>query len=161
MNAEQLLIDVIRPALTLLGKDGQDAEALLLGTAAQESDLHYRKQLGGGPALGLWQMEPKTHNDIFDNFLVYRPELMAVVDNARVTGGCPSDSLQHDDRYACMMARIHYMRVKAPLPTANDILGQAHYWKNHFNTVLGKGSYDDYIQHYGSHKIASLLKGNE
>lgn len=51
------------------------AKELLLGTAIVESDLQFRKQHGDGPARGLFQMEPVTHNDIWDNFLNTGPSL--------------------------------------------------------------------------------------
>ena len=46
----------------------------LLGTARVESDLRHRRQIGG-PALGLFQMEPATHNDIWESYLKYRAQL--------------------------------------------------------------------------------------
>jgi hypothetical protein len=51
------------------------AEQLLLGTAMQEDDLVHRRQMGGGPARGFFQMELATHNDIWQNFLKFRKEL--------------------------------------------------------------------------------------
>ena len=48
----------------------QEAENLLMGTAAQESALgEYIRQLGNGPALGIFQMEPETFDDIVRNYL--------------------------------------------------------------------------------------------
>jgi len=41
----------------------RDAEELLMLTAACESNLgHYFKQLGNGPALGIFQVEPATYD---------------------------------------------------------------------------------------------------
>ena len=57
---------------------GSKAETLLLGTAKAESGLIYLKQLKG-PALGLYQNEPKTHKDTWDNYLKYKPELAKLV----------------------------------------------------------------------------------
>lgn len=53
---------VVRPVLRVMSAWSQPAEDLVMGTAAQESRLTYLRQLGGGPALGLWQMEPATHD---------------------------------------------------------------------------------------------------
>ena len=66
---------VIRPALTKINLWSRSAEELILGTAIVESGLTYLKQHGDGPALGLWQVEPATHEDLYTNFLNYRPEL--------------------------------------------------------------------------------------
>lgn len=56
--------------------------------------------------------------------------------------------LQFDLKYQIIMARIHYRRVKAALPT--DVAGQAQYWKDHYNTKLGKGTPEKYISAYNS-----------
>ena len=66
---------VIKPTLEKMGLWSESAESLILGTAIQESRLKYRKQIGGGPALGLFQMEPFTHDSIRNDYLDYRKEL--------------------------------------------------------------------------------------
>jgi hypothetical protein len=68
------LNNVIRPALHSIGHHSAAAEKLLLATAIQESHLTHRKQIRG-PALSYFQIEPETHQDIWDNFLAYRPTL--------------------------------------------------------------------------------------
>ena len=75
MLASQMLSLVIRPALEKLSLWSLSAEELVLGTAIVESGLTYLKQHGDGPALGLWQVEPATHDDLYTNFLNFRPEL--------------------------------------------------------------------------------------
>lgn len=37
---------------------------LVLGIGNKETQYRYLHQIGGGPALGPWQMEPATHNDL-------------------------------------------------------------------------------------------------
>ncbi|KAF0118141.1 MAG: hypothetical protein FD149_866 [Rhodospirillaceae bacterium] len=77
-DSAHFVTTVIRPTLLHLGLHSPAAEALLLGTAIQESRLGtYLRQTGGGPALGVYQMEPATHEDIWTNFLAYRPDLAA------------------------------------------------------------------------------------
>ncbi|MBF0148367.1 MAG: hypothetical protein HQL85_19610 [Magnetococcales bacterium] len=75
LNPHQLLEFVIRPALQRLGLWSEEAEQLVVGTGIQESGLRHLRQIGGGPGLGIWQMEPKTHADIWDNFLHFRAKL--------------------------------------------------------------------------------------
>lgn len=139
LNAEHLRLLVVRPTLVELDMWSNSAENLLMGTAAQESGLRHLRQLGGGPALGLYQMEPATHDDIWKNWLSHRPKMAA-----RVGAFCG----MHPDRhaqlvtnfsYATAMARIHYYRVPAPLPDADDIIGLGAYWKAHYNTYMGAG----------------------
>lgn len=123
------------------------AEELLLGTAIVESDLRFRKQLGNGPARGLFQMEPATHNDIWDNFLKYRPELAQAIISLMKS---PDKllALEHDNQqYACAMARVHYLRARGLLPKAGDVEAMAKYWKDHYNTnhKNAKGTPEKYV----------------
>jgi len=140
----------VRPALSRIGLLNQASIELVMGTAAQESHLQYLRQLGTGPALGLWQMEPATHNDIWTNYLRHKPQLAAAVlsilsaENQRHDPG----ELAWNLRYAAAMCRVHYLRVAAPLPAAGDLRGQAAYWKKSYNTVLGAGTELEYVRNY-------------
>lgn len=134
---------VIRPALEALHLYSEAAEELVLGTALQESGLRYLKQLGDGPALGLWQMEPRTHDDIWLNFLSYEPGLAG-----RVRSLCAtpiSEALAGNLWYAAGMCRVHYFRVAEALPAAGDISAQAGYWKRWYNTPRGAGTVEEYL----------------
>lgn len=127
---------------------------LLLGTAAVESrfgtDL---RQVGGGPALGVFQMEPETEADIWDNFLSYRP---ALVQKVYYLSGvdCPNNmQLAVNLIYSTVMARLHYYRKVEPLPSFDDINGLAAYWKRYYNTFSGKGTEDKFIRAYNRYVI--------
>ena len=53
---------LIKETLTGIDKYSIDALNLLLGTAAQESRFgHYIRQLGSGPALGIFQKIGRAH----------------------------------------------------------------------------------------------------
>lgn len=144
----QLLTQVVQPTLTALTDEippTETAARLLMLTALHESKGgRYLKQVGGGPALGIFQMEPPTHDDIHKNFLAHRPRLQEIV--FAVAGGRrthpPSPSLlTYNLRYAAAMARVHYFRSPKPLPAADTgIKGLADYWKAVYNTDLGKGT---------------------
>ena len=71
-DAKQLWTLVIQPALLEIELWSEAAEKLVLGTAIVESRLSFIKQLGSGPALGVWQIEPDTSRDVYDNSLDYR-----------------------------------------------------------------------------------------
>ena len=51
---------VVRYALKCTGTWSHAAENLVVGTALAESGLKFLRQKGGGPALGLFQIEPST-----------------------------------------------------------------------------------------------------
>ena len=147
----------ITPALQKLSLDQGGLQApteLLLGTALQESGLTHRVQMGGGPALGLFQMEPRTHDDIWNNFLKYRPGLATAV-RSFLSGDLQAATLQNDDRYAAAMARVHYYRMgeivgESPIPAAGDIPGMAAYWKTYYNTGGGAGSAAQFLANWES-----------
>lgn len=106
-----------------------------MGTQAIESADGLRHQTGGGPALGLWQMEgrvelgdpDRTHEDIWRNFLGFRPRLgrlVAAPAELPAPYGPPwpkAVRLVADDAYACAMARVQYYRAREPIPAADDI----------------------------------------
>lgn len=137
---------VIQPALKAIGSYSPAAEELVLGTALQESRLQYLRQLGNGPARGVFQMEPATHDDIWKNYLKYKPDLAAdVMALAHVRH---SESLTTDLLYAAAMCRIHYLRAPAALPEQGDYEGQAAYWKEYYNTYLGAGTEEEYLENW-------------
>lgn len=138
---------VIEPILKFLDMHSDAAVALVLNTAKVESDLTYLAQLNNGPARGLWQMEPDTHNDIWENYLAYRDDLANDVRSLAIGLKETPDPEQMCGNlfYACAMCRIHYMRVPHALPHVNDVEGQARYWKAHYNTELGAGTPDKFL----------------
>jgi hypothetical protein len=143
---EEFLTTVIRPTLNQIGLHSTAAEQLLLGTAMQESDLVHRRQIGGGPGRGFFQMEPTTHNDIWQNFLRFKQELAGKITNLLTSPTADKIAeLENNDRYACGMARVHYLRVQEALPAADDIEAIANYWKKHYNTPLGAGTASQFI----------------
>lgn len=137
----------IRPALQKMGLWTTASEQLLLGTALVESDLLHRRQMRGGPAKGFFQMEPAAHDDIWNNFLKYRPSLSNSIISLMTS---PTVSrhleLEQNDKYAGAMARAHYLRAPAPLPKADDIEAMAGYWKRYYNTPLGAGTVSKFVQ---------------
>lgn len=138
---------VIRPVLTDLGYWSQAVENLLLGTAACESNLGTFLFQVEGPALGIFQMEPSTHDDIHRHFLAYRPELRRKVLNWSVTGGTASE-LVWNLAYAAAMARMQYLRAPEAIPDANDLEGLGRLYKVRYNTPSGAGSIAGFISAY-------------
>jgi hypothetical protein len=140
---------VIDPTLEDLGMFSTAGVELVMGTAIQESHLTYLKQLGDGPALGVCQMEPATYDDIWTNYLQFQSELRRrVLAIARTDEKPGAELMIHDLKFAVAMCRIHYRRVRDPLPTAGDIEAQAAYWKRFYNTPLGKGTVEEYIHNW-------------
>lgn len=149
LNPTHFREHVIRPTLEHLGLWSESAENLLLGTALVESGLTHLVQLGGGPALGVYQMEPATHDDIWKNFLKFRDDLRKrVCDTINLDPGMRPEADRHligNLFYATAMARVHYLRVLESLPEADDVWRMAGYWKAYYNTELGKGMPEKYF----------------
>lgn len=146
LKANLIRENIIRPVLQTLDLYSEAAVQLLLGTAIQESGLIYRRQFGDGPALGLWQMEPATHDDCWSNYLSYRPVLAhKVLTAGKLLEMPPAVELQANDAYACAMARIKYLRVPEALPIG--LHGQAAYWLTYYNAG-GKGSVQQYLDNW-------------
>ena len=113
---------------------------LLIGTAAVESALgNYLFQIEG-PALGIFQIEPATHQDIWANFLNSRADLTAIVKQLIAPRPSSEEQLAANLAYGAAMARLVYWRSPKALPEAGHIAGYARMWKEVYNTKLGAGS---------------------
>lgn len=137
---EQFKDLIVRPALHDLGMYSEDAVALLIFTCAAESNGgRYLKQTGG-PALGIYQMEPDTHTDLWQNYIIKsNHSLLTIMINNFSCGRMPDEErLIYDLRYASAMTRIYYARVKAPLPKSDDVSALWRYYKHYYNTLNGK-----------------------
>jgi hypothetical protein len=143
LNAN-LLRGTIQTVLTPLGLYSPDAEELLMATCAQESLLgQYREQVGG-PAVGIFQMEPATFHDIIVNYLSYHPTLDAQI---LALGGQAQDMI-NNDALAIAMARVQYLRAPEALPSAQDLDGLWHLYKKRWNTPLGSATQEQFNRHY-------------
>lgn len=146
LNAHQLAAIIIKPALVNIGYWSEAAEELLLGTAIQESNLTFLHQQGGGHAVGLWQMEPATHDDIWKNYLASKVKLgLSILGNYHIPD---ANRAAYDLRYAAAMCRVHYLRVPEALPVVGDRAGQSAYWKRWYNTIHGAGTVQEYLSNW-------------
>lgn len=122
---------------------------LLLGTAAVESDFGtYLRQLGGGRARGILQMEPATEKDIWDNYLFYgrADKRRAIYKISGVRSANNSGALEWNLAYAICMGRLLYRRIPEPFPVSDDIEGLAHYYKAYWNTSAGAGTVKQFME---------------
>lgn len=148
MNKKQLR-ELIVETLQEVDLYSESAVELLMGTAAVESNLgEYIKQVEG-PALGIFQMEPDSHDDIWNHYIKYQSVKIRskIYDSAHCLVHT-AELLRYNLKYAIIMARLQYYRKPDPLPDANDIEGMAYFWKKHYNTHLGKGLQTDFIDKY-------------
>ena len=116
-----------------------------------------RKQLGGGPARSIFQIEPSTALWLLDGFLPRRKrqqllpkaiQLAYLADVNYASQGKPlpvaeiqtqiEQFLIKGDEFACFLARAVYMQFPERIPA--DSARLARYYKWYFNTRSGKGS---------------------
>jgi hypothetical protein len=145
---------VVRPTLLYLGDYRPNMENLLVGTAWHESKgCSYLHQLGGGPALGVFQIEPFTHHDQWGSYLNYHQaahDLILKLASVRsMHDGRPDDSeLIGNMPYACAIAWCKYKRAPQEMPAAADLRGLAEYWKHIYNSNGGAGTIDQWLADY-------------
>lgn len=156
LDPEQLACHIIVPTLRYIDLWSPAAGVMVLGTAMVESRLRYVDQIDKankpGPAYGLWQCEQPTHADYWHNFLRFqnglRDKCIGLV-SRRSALFPPVDELVFNFAYAAAMCRVHYRRVKAPLPARQDAIGMSAYWKQYYNGP-GKGTVEKAIPHFQS-----------
>ena len=153
IDIDHFRLHVVRATLTQMKMWSSAAEELLLGTAVQESGLRYLRQFNAGPARGVYQVEPATHDDIVKRYLKRRPVLRKRVDALAASEPSRIDQLATNLAYATAVCRLRYWMDPEPLPEADDIDGLAAYWKRVYNTPRGKGKASEFAANYRRHVI--------
>lgn len=145
INAKQLRQYVITPALSSIALDGDSAETLLLYTCAQESKGGTYLHQEIGPALGIYQIQPKTYQDTI-NYILQRQPL-----RKNIIAACnfaifppPISEVVTNLKYATMIVRVHYHQFEQPLPAADDLEGMWNYYKQYWNTMDGKATQNEF-----------------
>ena len=140
---------VIRQTLEPISLWSANAEELLLATCANESDMGaLLTQFPYGPGRGWFQDEAEDFNDLWTNYLAYHATLAFQVRNYNSGKQGTVDDLVNNNPYAVCIARIHYLRAPGELPPANDIEQIWGYYKQHYNTPLGKATHDEFVAKY-------------
>jgi hypothetical protein len=138
LDAAQLKQLIIKPALTDLNLYSEEAATLLLFTCAVESVGGTYIHQVNGPALGIYQMEPATYNDIWVNFIAHRQALkLQLLHNFNAPVMPDELRMIYDLRFATAMARLHYLRIPEDLPDPT-FHTMWEYYKRYYNTAKGK-----------------------
>ena len=157
LDPKQLRNYIVEPALEAIGLNSQSRMRLVIGTGLVESGLRFVDQVDRaakpGPAYGLFQMERATHDDIWRNFLSGRHDLRGRLQGLMIQGMDPCTQMHGNHYYAAAMCGVFYLRIPAALPHATNLDGMARYWKKYYNTHLGAGREDDFLE-----KAAGILQ---
>lgn len=170
IDCQHLREYVIYPSLTPLDLSSINAEELLVATVAQESTGGlYLHQNDGGPALGIYQMEPKTHAYLWNTYLTEidknekdnnNPNInilgaripnsfgYAILKTCKYTSIPDPFCMVYNLWYATIMARVFYYFIDAPLPHHDDLDAIWDYYKLHWNTPKGKATKQEFTIKY-------------
>jgi hypothetical protein len=149
IDKDQLRIEVIRPVLMTINLYNDNAEELLMGTAAQESHLGtYIRQIKG-EAYGIYQCERLTYDSLWNKYIGNSRAMQLKILPLLGTMTKPAHyRLVTDMNLATIMCRLHYWDVQETLPNKDNVEAMGSYWKTYYNTVLGKGTVDEFIGNY-------------
>ena len=117
----------------------------IIGTAIIESNVTNVKQQGGGPALGYFQMEPRTREDILTNYIGYHPLMMKQLSKAVGSLSCSDKEFMLNPALQVVFCWLHYRRYKA---WGENVWMYAVNWKRKYNTMKGKGKSSEYVKRY-------------
>ena len=142
INRLQLEKYIIEPTLQDIDMYSENAMYLLIITMAIESRLGtFVKQIGGGPAVGPYQMEIATYNDNWENNLRFRDGLRKNLLLATGHAVPPeAENMVWDWKLATAMARIHYSRFKEPIPEMHDFDSLVEYYYKYWGPNRKKTS---------------------
>lgn len=131
-------------ALLDFGMHSDHCVELLAMICAHESlGGKFRRQVGGGPALGIFQIEPITHNSIWDNSDTIKSRAMRL--------GIKEDvrKLESDDKYSIFVARHYLAQDVSPLPKTPDAM--AKFCKSYWNRT-GAATPEKYLNDWQAWK---------
>lgn len=136
---------VIKPTLCTLNLYSSDAEDLLVGIACAESNCgEFLAQHPSGPALGIYQCEKASAEEVLSYLLNRRPDVYKKVMALSLEGMSLEDNLRGNLFFATAVARCFFLRFPESIPTTQE--GKAEYWKKYYNTHLGKGTKDGFLR---------------
>ena len=161
MQPSVLINYFIRPACDYLVKycpncNGLNSIQMMLAIAAQETHCGlYFKQMGNGPARGIWQVEPKTSRDTYLNYIGYKNGLSELLE------GMYSPILKaphiQSPLYNCAIARLCLYRYPEAIPKLGDRDGMWTLYKKRYNSVLGKATKAEWNENWEQYVAPSVI----
>ncbi len=134
---------IVDDVLRALEMHSQDAFDLVMRTGMQESKFKYLEQLGEGPALGFFQVEPATAEDIWVNYLMFKTSIRKNLALVAPLGTWRNVTILSNIALQAALCRLKYRRDSDPIP--ESIETQAAYWKRVYNTPAGSGTVEEFI----------------
>ena len=140
--------EIAEYALYKIDSYSDDALALVVRTGMAESGYRALKGYGeGNPAIGFWQIEPATMNDMITNYIKYRSHYKKNLISLGMNFGKDKIiSVMSNMAIQAALCRLHYRRDKDPIPSWDDLEAQGKYWKKVYNTFEGRGTVDHFVE---------------
>jgi hypothetical protein len=129
--------DIVVPPLSALNIRSPHIVELLVFTCAVESaGGTYVKQVKG-PALGIYQIEPKTFTDLWTNYILRKPDIVNMLSLHFSINRIPQpEEVIHDLRLATICTALYY-QYKRAIPIDSNIDTLWNLYKKYYNTDLG------------------------
>ncbi len=140
-NTIEKLAEEVLKELDMYSKEAVD---LIVATGKAETGYRHLEQMGGGPALGFFQIEKNTIDDVLKNYAGYRPHIMNALLEFGLKQGDVYFSVVSNIALQIAFCRICYWRVPEPIP--KNLEAMANYWKEHYNTKGGKGTVEHFLK---------------
>ena len=143
---KQDIKEIIDWTLKKIDMHSKDASSLIYKTGMAESGYRALSQMGEGPAIGFFQLEPATMKDIMENYVAYRKPIL---ESLKSLGYAEDDSeyrVKSNIALQVAFCRLKYKRDPFPLPLSWNKKDQADYWKRVYNTELGKGTVEHFLE---------------
>ena len=135
MDKKQLTDLVIIPTIKKIphGYSEEAVMAIQMIIAHESRQGEFIAQKGGGPALGLIQMEPATHDDVWrhGDSIWYNAKILDIIIPTENKIHPPAEKLLYDLRYNVFMARQKLFMAAGALP--KNAADMAIYLKKHWN----------------------------
>ena len=134
LNPHDFRDHVVTPTLRAIDLWSPAAERLVFLTAVHESGLRSLLQRGGGPARGVYQVEPATMADVIERTQAKYPRLWSRAELFLAPAPSLDDQLVTNLAWATVICRLKYYLVPEPLPDAADRAALAAYWGKWYQT---------------------------
>lgn len=124
MSVDEITRLAISPALQILpaAMDSPEARVMLLAIGMQESRLEHRRQLGNGPARGLWQFERGGVRGVFNHEASrYWLDRLCSARGVLFNVDHIYPAIERDDVLAAGLARLLLFTDPARLPDVRDV----------------------------------------
>lgn len=157
IDVKQLRECVIRPPLKAIGLYSLGAEELLIATASVESRLGTYIKQEGGPALGIYQMEPTTFNDLMIAHIRGQPVSQIIMNVCGFKFIPDALEMITNMKLATLMARLHYYRFPEPMPEKDDTEGLWKFYKKRWNTNLGDTTEKEFMVAYNDYSGSKIV----